>query len=160
HVHLLRVLHGARDSAEVLDGTEADVEVEELAERDVQRADPAADGRRERTLDADEELLERLDGILRKPRLEALETLLACEHLHPRDLPPAAIGLLDGRVEHPLAGAPDVRSGPVAADEGDDGPVGNDEFAGLEPDLFPRWNGASGVRHRKRVCAIRGALSG
>ena len=42
HVHLLRVLHRAGDALEVPDGPEADVEVEQLTERNVQAPDAAA----------------------------------------------------------------------------------------------------------------------
>ena len=48
-------------------GPQADVEVEHLAQRDVERADAAADGRGQRAFDADEIFLERLDGVIRQP---------------------------------------------------------------------------------------------
>src|SRR6266542_4184509 len=64
HVDLLRVLHRRRDALESADGAQAHVEVEELAERDVEGSDAAADRGRERALDADEVLAERLDRLV------------------------------------------------------------------------------------------------
>ncbi len=61
--------------------------------------------------------------------LNCLKALLAGEDLEPGDFAFAAVGLLDGGVEDPLAGGPDVRPGAVAANEGNDGMVGNVEFA-------------------------------
>ena len=69
HVHLLGVLHGRGDALEPAHRAQTHVEVEDLAQRDVQRADAAADGRREGALDADEVLAERLDRLVGKPRL-------------------------------------------------------------------------------------------
>jgi hypothetical protein len=64
HVHLLRVLHRARDAPEVPDGAEADVEVEQLAERHVQAPDAAPYRRGQRALDAHQVGPERLDGLV------------------------------------------------------------------------------------------------
>ena len=100
HVDLLRVLHRRRHALELAHRAQADVEVEHLAQRDVQRADAAADRRRQRALDADEVLAERLDGLVGQPVVELLERLLAGEHLHPGDLLLAAVGLLHRGVEH------------------------------------------------------------
>ena len=54
HVDLLRMLHRRRHAREVAHRPQADVEIEHLAQRDVERADAAADRRGERALDADE----------------------------------------------------------------------------------------------------------
>ena len=107
-VELLRLLHRAADALEVAHRANARVEVEHLAQRDVQRANAAADGRRERPLDRDAELLHRVDRLLRQPVLVVGERLFAGEDFHPRDAPLAAVGLLDRRVEHAHRRAPDV----------------------------------------------------
>ena len=57
-------LTGRGHALEPAHRAEADVEVEHLAERDVERADAAADGRGQRPLDADEVLAERLDRLV------------------------------------------------------------------------------------------------
>ena len=56
---------------------QAHVEVEDLAQRDVERADAAADRRGERALDADEVLAERVDGLVGQPVAGRVERLLA-----------------------------------------------------------------------------------
>src|SRR5208283_2754849 len=99
---------------------QADVEVEHLAERDVERADAAADRRGERAFDADEIFLERLDGVVRQPVVEFLETFLAGEDLEPGNFALAAVSLRDCRVEYADARRPDVRAGAVAANERQD----------------------------------------
>src|SRR5262249_51241538 len=104
-------------------------------ERDVQRADAAADGRGERALDADEVVRERLDGLVREPRAEVVERLLPRVDLHPADLALAAVGLRHGCVEDPDARAPDVGAGAVTLDERNDRMIGDDELAALDVDL-------------------------
>ena len=61
--------------------------------------------------------------------LNFVEALLAGENFHPGDLPLAAVGLFDGRVEHALAGPPDIRAGAVAFDEWNDGLIRHRQFA-------------------------------
>ncbi len=106
-------------------GTQADVEIEHLPQRDVERANAAADGRGERALDPDAEGLEGLDGVVRQPAVEFLEALFTGENFHPGDLLLSAVCLFDRRVENALAGPPDVRAGAVAFDKWNDGPVGH-----------------------------------
>jgi hypothetical protein len=59
--------------------------------------------------------------VIGQPVLELIERLLPGKHLHPGDPPLAAIGLFHHGIEHPLRRPPDVRTGAVALDEGDDG---------------------------------------
>src|SRR5206468_3741518 len=101
----------------------------------VERADAAADRRGERTLDPDEEFLERLDGVVGQPVVELLERGFAGEHFEPGGLAFAAVGLVHGGVEHALAGGPDVWTRAVAADKRDDRVVRNGEFAVLNGDF-------------------------
>ena len=77
HVHVLRPLHRARHALEPAHRPQADVEVELLAQRDVQRADAAADRRGERPLDADQVLAEGVERLVRQPVVDLLERLLA-----------------------------------------------------------------------------------
>ena len=97
---------GRGHAGEPLHRAQADVEVEHLAQGDVERADAAADRRGQRAFDADEEFLERLDGVVRQPVVELLERFLAGEDFEPGDLALAAVGLLHRGVEHAHAGAP------------------------------------------------------
>src|ERR1035437_5069479 len=138
HVHLFGVLDGRRHALEPAHGAQADVEVESLAQRDVERTDAAADRRRERSLDADEELAKRVDRLVWKPRLQAVEGFLARVDLHPFDLAFPAVSLFDGGVEDAHGRAPDVRPGSVTLDEGNDGVVGDLEPPAGNGDLLSR----------------------
>jgi hypothetical protein len=113
------------NALEILHRPQADVKIELLAQFDVEGADAPADGRGQRPFDADQKFLEGLDGFLRQPGVEFFEGLLAREDLEPGNLAFAAVSLVDGRVEHPLAGGPNIRPGAVAADERDDGMIGH-----------------------------------
>src|SRR5207237_2494648 len=86
----------------------------------------APDRRRERALDADEVLAERVDGRLGQPVAGLLDRGLPRQHLLPRD-PLAVPGR--GGVEYMLGRRPDVDAGAVTAHERDDGLVGNAEDA-------------------------------
>src|SRR5476649_660503 len=128
HVDLLGVLHRRRHAFVPAHGAEADVQIEHLAQRDVQRPDAAADRGRQRSFDADEILAEGLDGVVWQPAAELLEAFLTGVDLHPRDLLFAGVGLLDGGVEYADARAPDVRSGAVAFDKRNDRVVRDDKL--------------------------------
>ena len=133
HVDLLRVLHGRRHAGEPAHRAQAHVEVEELAQRDVEAADAAADRRGERALDADQVVLERLDGLVGQPVAGRVERLLAREHLFPLD---RLAELRRGGVQHQLGGRPDVDAGAVTLDEGDDRLVGDVELTVGQRDLL------------------------
>ena len=121
HVDLLRMLHRARHAFEPAHRAKAYVEIQHLPQRHVERPDPSSDRGRQRSLDSDQVLAEGLHRLIRKPGVEQVLRLLAGVNLHPRDAPLAAVGLLHRRVEDPLRSAPDVRSGSIALDEGQDG---------------------------------------
>ena len=129
HVHLLRVLHRRGDALKVLDWPQADVEIEHLAQSDVERANAAADWRGEWTFDADQIFLERLDCVIRQPVIEFVLGRFARKHFEPRNLALAPIGLLHRRIEHTDAGGPDVRPGAVTANERENGIVRHLELA-------------------------------
>src|SRR5256712_1258082 len=134
HIELPRLLHGRRHAFEVAHGPDAGVEVEHLAQRDVERADPAADGRGEGPLDRDAVCADRVKRRLGEPAVCSFEGLLPGQHLEPFD-PAAACGRpLDCRVEHAARGAPDVGARAVALDERDNGPIGHDPTSLLELD--------------------------
>ena len=81
------MLHRRGHAGEILHRPQADVEIEHLAQRDVERADAAADRRGERAFDADEIFLERLDGVVGQPVVELVLGGLAGEDLEPGDPP-------------------------------------------------------------------------
>ena len=126
HVDQLGVQHRRGHAGEPAHRAQADVEVEDLAQGHVERADAAADRRGERALDPDQVLAERLDRLVGQPVAGLVEGLLPGQHLLPGDLV-AVLG--GGGVEDELGGRPDVDAGAVALDEGDDGLVGDDQVA-------------------------------
>ena len=155
HVRLGRVAERAGHTWEVADGAEADVEVELLAERDVERADPAAHRRRQRALDRDREVARRLERLVGEPDVAAVEArrLLARVHLHPLDLARAVVGLRDRRVDHGLHHGRDVDADPVALDERDDRLVGR-RLAGADSLAFGRDCDVRLGAHWPTVCSL------
>ena len=136
HVHVLRPLHRAGHALEVAHRPQADVEVQLLAQGDVQRADAAAHRRGQRALDAHQVLAEGGQRLGRHPLLRPVEGLLPGQDLQPGDLAAAAVGLLHRGVEDALRGAPDVAAGAVAFDVGDDRMVGDAQHAAGDRDLL------------------------
>ena len=149
HVHLLRMFHGAGYAREPLHWAQADVQIEHLAQRDIERAHPAADGRGERAFDADKKFAERLHCVIGQPVVELLEGRFAGEDLHPRDLALPFISFLDRRIHHAHGSRPDVGACAITTDERDDGNVRDREFAASDGDFSANGNGASSVRHDK-----------
>ena len=127
HVHLLRLVHRRGHAVEVAHRPHAGVEVEHLAQRDVQRADAAADRRGERALDRDAVVREVIERLLRQLLAELLEGLVAGEDLVPVNLALAAVDLLDRAVDDVPRRAPDVGAGAVAFDVRDDRIVRDDD---------------------------------
>ena len=113
HVHLLRVFH-RRGLPEILHRAQAHIQVEHLAQRDVERADAATDGGRERALMPTRYSLGR-DRVIRQ-RYQTCSWQLR-RHT-PRTRQPGAgrCRPSDRRVKHALAGGK-YRADAVAADE-------------------------------------------
>ena len=86
HVDFLRMLHRRGHALEILHRPQADEEIEHLPQRDIERADAAADRRRQRSFDADEIFAERLDRVIRQPVIELVLRRLSREDFEPRDL--------------------------------------------------------------------------
>ena len=118
HLHVLRRLDRRRHALEPAHRADAGIEIELLAERHVERAEAAADRRRQRPLDGHQMLVDGCQGLVGQPAVEPVLGLLAGEDLAPDDAPLVAVRPPDGRVEDVLRGAPDVRPGAVALDEG------------------------------------------
>ena len=160
HVDLLGRLDRGGDAGEVLDGAQADVEVEHLAQGDVEGADAAADGCGERALDADEIFLEGLDGVVGEPVVELGFGRLAREDLEPGDFLGAAVGFFHRRVHDAHAGGPDVAPGAVAADEGDDRIIGDGEDAVFDGDFAASGGSDVLVSHRESRIEARDSGGG
>ena len=91
---------------------QAYIQIQQLAQRHIQGADPPADGRCERTFDADQTLLKRGDRLVGQPCSEPVERRLSGIRLAPCDFSPAAVRLLHSGVKDRLGGAAKM-SGPV-----------------------------------------------
>src|SRR6266516_732652 len=124
-VELVRLAHRAGHAGEVAHGADAGVEVEQLAQGDIEGADAAAHGGGARALDGDAVLADGLEGCVGQPAAGLFERRLPGQDLEPFDPALPLRRLLDGRVEHAPRRAPDVRPGAVSFDEGDDGPAGH-----------------------------------
>src|SRR5262249_12487770 len=72
-VQSLGIPHRRRDASVPADRPHTHVKIEHLAQRDVQRANAAADRCRERALDADVVLAEGFDRVVGQPGIELLE---------------------------------------------------------------------------------------
>ena len=124
-IHALGMLHRRRHTLVVLHGTDAAVEIEDLAQSDVQRADAAAHGRSQRTLDGDAKFADGFDRVIGQPGIELGLGFLSGEDFVPGHASLALVGLLDGGIEDAQRSFPDVATGAVALDEGNDRVIGN-----------------------------------
>jgi hypothetical protein len=139
HVDLVRLLHRAGNAGEVLHRAQADVEVQLLAQRHVERADAAAHRRGQRALDGDDVVAQHGQGLFGQPDVGAVDLgrLLAGVDLHPVDLLGAAVGLGHGRIDHLDHHRGDVEAGAVTLDVRNDGVVRDVEReVGVDRDLL------------------------
>jgi hypothetical protein len=172
HVGLVRLLHRRGNALEILDRPQADIQIEFLAQRHVQRADAAADGGRERALDRDHVLARGLQRFLRQPHVRSVDPgrFLPGEDLHPVDLLLAAVGLGHGRVHHLEHHRRDVDTGAIALDVGDDrlvrhlerhvGVDGDLLALGRDLDVLVHGENVSGKRNRKGLVRAAGETVG
>src|SRR5690606_2165924 len=93
HVDQIGPLYRRRDPVEIADRPATNVQVQFLAERHVQGADAAAHGRRQRTLDGDDQFADRRQGVLRQPFAIGVEGFFAGENFIPGDLAVAFVRL-------------------------------------------------------------------
>ncbi len=138
HVDMLRMLHRRRHAVEILHRTLADVEIEQLAQTDVERRHAAANGRRQRPFDTDEKFRERGHGLFMQPAIVLLEGFLTGVHFHPADFLFALVSFFHCRVEDAHGCTPDIAARAVAFDKGNNRIVGNLQlFVGSHGDLRP-----------------------
>ena len=113
-IHALGMLHGRRDAVVVLHRTDAGVEIENLAQGDVQGANAAAHGRGQRTFDGDAKFADGADGVVGQPVLKTGFGLFAGKNFVPCNRALSAVGFFDGGVEYADGCFPDVAAGAVA----------------------------------------------
>ncbi len=124
-VEFFRVLHRAGHALVVLHRPHARIQIENLPERHVQRADASADGRGQRPFDGDAQIARRGYGIVRQPVGELPIGLFAGEDLEPANRALAAVGFLHSGVKYALRRLPDVAARAIALNEWNDGMIGN-----------------------------------
>ncbi|MNF77114.1 hypothetical protein D3C84_592520 [compost metagenome] len=138
HVHVLRLLYRARHAFEPAHRTQADIQIQLLAQSHVQGADAATDRRGQRPLDGNHVVTHRVQGFLGQPGVLVvhLGSLLAGVDLHPGDLALAAVGLLHGGIDHLDHHRTDIDTDAVAFDERDDRVVRHIQgHVGIDSDL-------------------------
>ena len=113
----------------ILHGPQADIQIEHLAQGDVERTDAAAHWRGQGAFDPDEEFVERLDSVVGEPVVEFLKGGFTSIDFKPGHFAFAGGGLLHGGIEDASTGRPNIGAGAVAADEGNDGIFRDVEFA-------------------------------
>ena len=139
HVDVVRVLHRAGHALEPAYRALTDVEVELLAQSDVEGADAASDRSGQGSLDGDNVLLDVVKGLLRQPGVLVINpgSLLARVDLHPGNLLLSAVGLLNSGVNDADHGRGDVASDSVTLNVGDYRLCRNvDGAVGIQGDLF------------------------
>ena len=138
HVGLFRLTHRRRHALEILHRTQAHIQIQFLAQRDVQRTDTAADRRGERPLDRHDVFLEHLQRLFRQPHVRAvhLGRFLAGVDFHPVDFLLARVGFLDRGIHDLDHHRRDVEARAVAFDIRNDRLIGNVEREiGVDGDL-------------------------
>ena len=123
HVDLFRTLYGRGNTFEILHRPQTNIQVEQLSQRDIQGSNPAADRSRQRAFNADKIFAKRVDRVIRKPGIKLVHGCLAGKNFKPRDFLLAAVSFLDRGIEDAHARGPDVRPGPVAANERNHGVI-------------------------------------
>ena len=113
HEDEVDVVEAGADAGVALARAHLRVEVERLAQADVDRAEAAADRRRDRALERDARLADRVEDVVRQR-----VAVVGVHHVGARvlDVP---VELDAGRLEHAPSRLGELRAGAVAGDEGD-----------------------------------------
>ncbi len=119
------MLHWRGHTVEIADRPHADIQVQELAQGNVQGTDAASDRGCERTLDPHQEFRESLLCLIGQPGLEELERLLTSVHFHPVELALSTVCFFHRGIENPHRSTPDIAARAVALHERDDRIIGN-----------------------------------
>ena len=154
HVGQFRLLHGTGHALEPAHRAQAGVQVENLAQGDIDRTDAAANRRCKRPLDTDEIFTKRSHGVVWQPFIKFVLGFLSGEHLEPNDLFCAAVGFLHSCVEYELASSPDVRANAVAPNERDDWVIRHLQVAIRDRDFVAFGRGDVFVFHKSVLCSV------
>src|SRR6185295_8300889 len=113
----------AGDTFEIAYRAQADIQIELLAQRDVDGTDAPAHRRGQRAFDRDHELARRLQRLLGQPDILAVDFagFLTGKHFHPLDATLAAVSDVNCGIDHLLHHRGDVDARPVSFDVRNDG---------------------------------------
>ena len=139
HVGLLGLLQRRRHALEILHGTQANVEVEFLAQGDVERSNAATHRCRQRALDGNHILFQRRQRLFRQPDVGSVDLgrLFACVHLHPVDLLLAAVRLGNRGIHDLEHHRRDVETGAVTFNVRNNRLIGHiQRHVGIDSDLL------------------------
>src|SRR5690606_12587318 len=125
HVDEVGLFHRRGDAGEVADRPDAGVEVERLADRYVERADTAANRRRQWALDRDDEFFEGVQRLVGEVNILTVDLsgLRPGVYAHPLDLPLLAVSARDRGVDHILHDRRDIDADAITDYAGNDGAV-------------------------------------
>src|SRR5262249_40075321 len=113
HIDLLGLTNRRWNASKVTDRPQADIKVEHLRQRDIKRSHAAAPGCRQRTLDADEVILESGDSFVRQPAADESVRLFAGQRFLPNDLASGTVRPRHCGFKYADRSVPDVRPGSV-----------------------------------------------
>ncbi len=112
------------------------VQVQQFAQGHIQRPDPPADRGGQRAFDPHQEFLKSLHGLIRQPLAPLVIRLLSGKYFHPMDLAFATVGFFHCGIKYTHGSTPDIRSGPISFNKGDDRVFGYIQHAVGNCDLF------------------------
>ena len=127
HVGFFRLLHRAWNAGEVAHWAQAQVKIELLTKRHVQRPNSTANWRGQWPFDSDFVLFKRFKCLVWQPFISAIgrHRFFATVDFHPRDRARTTVGLLDRGVDHFNHGWGNIDTDTVAFNKGDDRVIGN-----------------------------------
>ena len=129
HIHLLGMLYRAYDALEIPDRTLTHIQIECLAQCNVQRTNTASHRCHQRTFNADKIFLKRIERGLRQPFTRLLVCLTSGKHLHPFYLALTAIGFLYCRINDVLHYWGNLRTHSITFDKRNCRMIGNVQLA-------------------------------
>ena len=128
HVHLLGFLQRRSHSLEPTDRTQADVQIQCLAQGHIQGTDTSSHRSGQRSLDTDQILAESLHRSLRQPFTGLLERLSSGQYFFPFDGALAVIGSLHRRIDNLLTYRGNFRPHTVSFDKRNCHLIGNHQL--------------------------------
>ena len=130
HIDFFRLLQGAGHPGIIAHRADAGIEVQNLAQGDVQGPKPPADGGGEGSFEGHPVFPQGRQGLHRQITAAQFEGLFPGQDFLPEDAPAVAVSLGHRGVQHRAGGLPDIRAGAVAFDVENYRPVGNHESPG------------------------------